>query len=86
MGEYTITKDPTRDNGLRILMGPFTVYNKDNVAGGSTQPLTNKAKEITGGTAADMILLPKFMGNQVFEEANQGAEEAAQGTRATAAS
>jgi rhamnose transport system substrate-binding protein len=31
MGEYTITKDPTRDNGLRILMGPFSVYNKDNV-------------------------------------------------------
>jgi len=31
MGEYTITKDPTRDKGLRVLMGPFTVYNKDNV-------------------------------------------------------
>jgi rhamnose transport system substrate-binding protein len=32
MGEYEITKDPTRDAGLRVLMGPFTVYNKDNVA------------------------------------------------------
>jgi rhamnose transport system substrate-binding protein len=31
MGSYTITKDPTRDDGLRILMGPFSVYNKDNV-------------------------------------------------------
>jgi rhamnose transport system substrate-binding protein len=31
MGEYTITKDPTRAAGLRILMGPFSVYNKDNV-------------------------------------------------------
>lgn len=31
MGDYTIEKDPTRDNGLRVLMGPFTVYNKDNV-------------------------------------------------------
>jgi len=31
MGEYTITKDPTRAKGLRILMGPFTIYNKDNV-------------------------------------------------------
>ena len=31
MGDYTIEKDPTRDNGLRILMGPFTKYNKDNV-------------------------------------------------------
>jgi rhamnose transport system substrate-binding protein len=31
MGDYTIEKDPTRDNGLRVLMGPFTVYNKDNI-------------------------------------------------------
>jgi rhamnose transport system substrate-binding protein len=31
MGEYTIEKDPTRTNGKRILMGSFTVYNKDNV-------------------------------------------------------
>jgi rhamnose transport system substrate-binding protein len=31
MGAYTIEKDPTRDNGLRVLMGPFSVYNKDNV-------------------------------------------------------
>jgi len=31
MGEYTIEKDPTRDKGLRIVMGPFTVYTKDNV-------------------------------------------------------
>ncbi len=31
MGAYTIEKDPTRDVGLRVLMGPFTVYNKDNV-------------------------------------------------------
>jgi rhamnose transport system substrate-binding protein len=31
LGDYTITKDPTRDAGLRILMGPFSVYNKDNV-------------------------------------------------------
>ena len=31
MGDYKITKDPTRAKGLRILMGPFSVYNKDNV-------------------------------------------------------
>lgn len=33
MGEYTIEKDPTRDNGLRIVMGPFTVYDESNVEG-----------------------------------------------------
>ena len=33
MGDYTIEKDPTRDKGLRIVMGPFTVYDKTNVAG-----------------------------------------------------
>jgi rhamnose transport system substrate-binding protein len=31
MGTYTITKDPTRDVGLRVLMGPFSKYNKDNI-------------------------------------------------------
>ena len=31
MGEYTITADPTRDAGLRVLMGPFTVYTEENV-------------------------------------------------------
>ena len=34
MGDYTIEKDPTRDNGLRIVMGPFTVYDETNVSGG----------------------------------------------------
>ena len=31
MGDYTIHKDPTREKGLRVLMGPFSVYDKDNV-------------------------------------------------------
>ena len=31
MGAYTITKDPTRKSGLRVLMGPFSIYNKDNI-------------------------------------------------------
>jgi len=35
MGTYTIEKDPTRDNGARVLMGPFTVYNKENVEAAS---------------------------------------------------
>ena len=34
MGEMTIEKDPTRDAGLRVLMGPFTVYDESNVEGG----------------------------------------------------
>ncbi len=32
MGTYEITEDPTRDAGLRVLMGPFKIYTKDNVA------------------------------------------------------
>ena len=31
MGDYTIERDPTRDSGLRVLMGPFTVYDESNV-------------------------------------------------------
>ena len=34
MGEYTIEKDPTRENGLRIVMGPFSEYDETNVAEG----------------------------------------------------
>ena len=30
MGEYEITADPTRDAGLRVLMGPFSIYNAEN--------------------------------------------------------
>ena len=30
MGEYEITADPTRDAGLRVLMGPFSKYNAEN--------------------------------------------------------
>jgi rhamnose transport system substrate-binding protein len=35
MGYYTIENDPTRANGLRVKMGPFSVYNKDNVEAAS---------------------------------------------------
>src|SRR2546422_2976397 len=31
MGTFTITKDPTRSAGLRVLMGSFKVYDKANV-------------------------------------------------------
>jgi rhamnose transport system substrate-binding protein len=32
MGEYTIEADPTREAGLRIVMGPFSVYDESNIA------------------------------------------------------
>ena len=35
MGTYTIEKDPTRDKGLRVLMGPFSIYDKTNVEAAS---------------------------------------------------
>jgi len=31
MGSYTIAKDPNRPNGLRVLMGPFTLFDKTNI-------------------------------------------------------
>jgi rhamnose transport system substrate-binding protein len=31
MGTFTIEKDPTRDVGMRVLMGPFTIYDETNV-------------------------------------------------------
>ena len=31
MGTLTIEKDPTRDAGLRVLMGPFSQWDADNI-------------------------------------------------------
>lgn len=31
MGTYTIEEDPNREEGLRVLMGPFSLYNEDNL-------------------------------------------------------
>jgi len=31
LGDYKIAKDPTRSKGLRIVMGPFSIYDKSNV-------------------------------------------------------
>jgi rhamnose transport system substrate-binding protein len=72
MGTYTIEKDPTRDAGLRVLMGPFSVYNKDNIDK-EAGPAPVKA---TPGQAVEMVLLPKFLGIAVFDQANEGAQEA----------
>jgi hypothetical protein len=30
-GNYTITKDPNRPHGLRVVMGPWTLYDKANI-------------------------------------------------------
>ncbi len=35
MGDFTIEADPGREGAKRVLMGPFTVYNKDNVEAAS---------------------------------------------------
>ena len=46
MGTYTIEDDPTRDAGLRVLMGPFSVYNADNIGDGApAAPATTAAAE-----------------------------------------
>jgi rhamnose transport system substrate-binding protein len=34
MGIYTIENDPTRDKGLWVLMGPWTIYDKNNIQAG----------------------------------------------------
>ena len=51
MGTYTIEKDPTRDAGLRVLMGPFSVYNADNI-GESAAPATTAAGGAAPATTA----------------------------------
>ncbi|MCW5857592.1 MAG: hypothetical protein KIS63_04830 [Caldilineales bacterium] len=62
-------------------MGPFTVYDKTNVEGAAgPQPEAGATGEVVKaekGKAAKLVLLPKFLGILVFDQANQGAEEAA---------
>ncbi len=88
MGSYTIEKDPTRDAGLRVLMGPFTVYDASNVeaaAGGEVVAPLESEEEASGdgvivaepGQELNGIFLPKFLGILVFDQANTGAQEAA---------
>ena len=78
MGTYTIEKDPTRDVGLRVLMGPFTVYDKDNVEkeAGPQPEASGAPVKAEPGQSVDMVLLPKFLGILVFDQANDGAQEA----------
>jgi len=84
LGTYTIEEDPTRDAGLRVLMGPFTVYDESNVeaaAGGAeVAPLESGSDDVIvaePGLEMNAILLPKFLGILVFDQANTGAQEAA---------
>ena len=79
MGTYTIEKDPTRDNGLRVVMGPFSVYDASNVEAAANPGAESAMGEVataTPGQEVNMILLPKFLGIAVFDQAHQGAEEA----------
>ena len=63
---YTITKDPTRANaGLRVLMGPFSVYNKDNIdkeVGGAPHAPQRHCRGQRKRARLQMVLLPKFLG------------------------
>jgi rhamnose transport system substrate-binding protein len=73
MGTLTIEKDPTRDAGLRVLMGPFTKYNASNIdAAVGGEPM-----EAVSYSDLKMVFLPKNLGNAVFDEAHQGALAAA---------
>jgi rhamnose transport system substrate-binding protein len=78
MGTYAIEKDPTRDAGLRVLMGPFTVYDASNVEAGAgiEGEAGGEVVKATPGQTVDMVLLPKFVGNLVFDQAHNGAKEA----------
>jgi rhamnose transport system substrate-binding protein len=78
MGTYTIEKDPTRDAGMRVLMGPFKVYDASNVEveAGPQEQAEGTVVKAEPGQELDMVLLPKFLGILVFDQANNGAEEA----------
>jgi rhamnose transport system substrate-binding protein len=37
MGNYTVTKDPNRPHGLRVVMGPWAFYDKTNIEAAAAQ-------------------------------------------------
>jgi rhamnose transport system substrate-binding protein len=84
MGEYTITADPTRPDvpgALRVLMGPFSQWNASNIdeeVGASPDEPAAEVAIATPGNALNMVFLPKFLGNAVFDEAHAGALAAAE--------
>ena len=53
MGTYTIEKDPTREVGLRIVMGPFSVYNADNVEAAANPGGAETTPEATAEATAE---------------------------------
>jgi ribose transport system substrate-binding protein len=87
MGEFTITKDPTRKTGLRVLMGPFSRYNKDNIdkeVGGAPAAAAPAALENPGQApkAADgknlyIPLISKGFQHQFWQAVKLGSEKAA---------
>ena len=81
VGWVTIPSPKTRRaiDGLRVLMGPFTVYNKDNIDKEVGERCRASGTVVTAekGKALKLVLLPKFLGIAVFDQANTGAEEAA---------
>jgi len=52
MGDYTIEKDPGRKGGIRVLMGPFTKYNKDNIDKEAGSPATTATMVATAAATA----------------------------------
>ena len=82
MGTYTIEADPTRDAGLRVLMGPFSVYNADNIADAAGPPATTAAAEEAPGTTAAAEEAP---GTTAAAEEAPGTTAAAEAAPATTA-
>ena len=77
MGTYTIETDPTRDAGLRVLMGPFSVYNADNIGGGEEAPAaTDGAADATATTAGAEAAPATTAAAEEATATTAGAEEA----------
>jgi|FLYN01.1.fsa_nt_gi rhamnose transport system substrate-binding protein len=72
MGEYEITEDPTRPDveARRVLMGPFTVYNIDNIHEAAGEPTGEEAPEATeeGGDAAEPAATEESTGFDIIRQ------------------
>jgi ribose transport system substrate-binding protein len=84
MGDYTIEKDPTRDGAMRIVMGPFSKYTKDNIdkelgaAPAPAAPAASGSKEAPDKTGNLYIpIISKGFQHQFWQAVKAGSEKAA---------
>jgi rhamnose transport system substrate-binding protein len=74
LGTYTIEDDPTPREGLRVLMGPFSIYNAENIGEALEAPATTAGAETPATTAGAEAEAPATTAGAEAPATTAGAE------------